>query len=152
MLMGVDAGDHDMMTASILDWIDPDDQTHIQGAESDFYENLTPAYSAKNGPIDDISELLMIKGITPEIFWGIASTNHPLAPSRQKPIVPEAQSAMFHPLSSRRAWSISLPLSPVDESTSTLRPPRSSSLFPEWIPWSLRPLSPPAAVRMMAPV
>lgn len=84
MLMSVDAGDITSITACILDWIDPDDGLHIQGAESDFYENLTPAYSAKNGPIDDISELLMIKGITPELFWGISSSNHPPAAFQAK--------------------------------------------------------------------
>ena len=55
---------------SIEDWIDPDDQTHINGAESDDYLNLDPPYYAKNGPLDDLSELLLIKGMTEELFWG----------------------------------------------------------------------------------
>jgi general secretion pathway protein K len=84
MLMGVDAGDMTPAINSILDWIDPDDNTHIQGAESDFYEDLTPPYMAKNGPIDDLSELLLIKGLTPELYWGAASTNHPLASFQEK--------------------------------------------------------------------
>jgi type II secretory pathway component PulK len=43
--------------------------------------SLDPPYVSKNGPIDDISELLLIKGIyeNPEIFWGTASTNHPIS-------------------------------------------------------------------------
>ena len=47
-----------------------DDNTHINGAESDYYQGLTPPYYAKNGPMDDISELLLIKGIrdNPEIY------------------------------------------------------------------------------------
>ena len=52
-----------------------DDQTRIEGAETEFYQALTPPYSAKNGPIDDITELLLIKGITPEIYYGISVTN-----------------------------------------------------------------------------
>ena len=36
---------------------------------------MNPPYSAKNGPIDDISELLLIKGVTPEIYYGGAATN-----------------------------------------------------------------------------
>lgn len=54
----------------ILDWVDRDDNTRVNGAESDFYQGLTPPYVAKNGPIDDISELLLINGIrdNPEIF------------------------------------------------------------------------------------
>lgn len=55
---------------SIQDWTDPDDQTRINGAESDDYLNLDPPYYAKNGPIDDISELLLVKGMTEELYWG----------------------------------------------------------------------------------
>ena len=75
-LMGVDAGEATPIVNSILDWIDPDDQTHVEGAENDYYQNLRPPYTAKNGPIDDISELLLIKGITPEIYYGMAATNY----------------------------------------------------------------------------
>ena len=49
--------------------IAPDDNKRMQGAESEFYVNLNPAapYVAKNGLMDDISELLLIRGMTPEI-------------------------------------------------------------------------------------
>lgn len=33
--------------------------------------------------MDDISELLLIKGITPEIYWGSKSTNHPVSAFQQ---------------------------------------------------------------------
>jgi general secretion pathway protein K len=79
MLMGVGPGESAPAVASILDWIDPDDSTHIQGAEKDFYQGFRPPYNAKNGPIDDLSELLLIKGITPDLYWGLSSTNHPPA-------------------------------------------------------------------------
>jgi len=62
LVMGVDAGQMTPVVNSILDWIDRDETPRIQGAESDFYQGLTPPYYAKNGPIDDISELLLIKG------------------------------------------------------------------------------------------
>ena len=77
ILMGVDAAEYPQIIASIQDWVDTDDDPHIGGAESDYYEGLKPAYLAKNGPIDDLSELLLIKGITPEIYWGSGSTNVP---------------------------------------------------------------------------
>ena len=76
-LMGVDPSESTPAVNSILDWIDPDDQTRAEGAESDYYQGLTPPYTAKNGPIDDLSELLLVKGITPDLYWGTASTNHP---------------------------------------------------------------------------
>jgi general secretion pathway protein K len=69
-VMGADANDIPTITDSVLDWIDRDDNTHINGAESDYYEGMNPSYEAKNGPIDDLSELLLIKGIrdNPEIY------------------------------------------------------------------------------------
>jgi general secretion pathway protein K len=74
-LMGVAPGEATPIVNSILDWIDPDDQTHVEGAETPYYQGLTPPYMSKNGPIDDISELLLIKGITPEIYYGGLATN-----------------------------------------------------------------------------
>jgi general secretion pathway protein K len=75
-LMGVAPGANTPIVNSILDWIDENDQTHLEGAETKDYETLNPPYAAKNGPIDDISELLLIRGITPEIFYGGSATNY----------------------------------------------------------------------------
>jgi type II secretory pathway component PulK len=74
-LMGVSPGEATPIVNSILDWLDPDDQTHVEGAETSYYQGLTPPYLAKNGPIDDISELLLIKGVTPTIYYGGIATN-----------------------------------------------------------------------------
>jgi type II secretory pathway component PulK len=68
---------------SILDWINPNETAGFNGAKSDYYLHLNPPYYCKNGPIDDISELLLIKGITPEIYWGSNSTNHPVSAFQQ---------------------------------------------------------------------
>ena len=62
--------DRDTTVDSILDWIDKDDRHRVNGAESDYYQSLSPAYSAKNGPLDSLEELLKIKGVTPELFYG----------------------------------------------------------------------------------
>ena len=51
----------------MLDWIDPDNNQHVGGAESDYYESLDPPYQAKDGPMDDLSELLLVRGITGSI-------------------------------------------------------------------------------------
>jgi general secretion pathway protein K len=69
-IVGGDADTGPAIVDGILDWIDRDDNTHVNGAESDYYQGLTPPYNAKNGPIDDLSELLLIKGIAenPEIY------------------------------------------------------------------------------------
>ena len=62
--------DRDTIVDSILDWIDKDDRHRINGAESDYYRGLSPAYSAKNGPLDSVEELLRVRGVTPELFYG----------------------------------------------------------------------------------
>ena len=74
--MGVDANAISVVSDSIQDWVDTDDGTRPAGAESDYYQGMTPPYYAKNAPIDDISELLLVKGVTLPMFWGGSSTNH----------------------------------------------------------------------------
>lgn len=66
---------------SICDWIDRDDDHRLSGAENDYYLHLPTPFYCKNGLIDDMSELLLIKGIwdKPEIYWGSHSTNHPFS-------------------------------------------------------------------------
>ena len=60
---------------SLKDWLDSRDDeaiTGLSGAESAYYQDLSPSYSARNGPISDLNDLLLIKGITPELFYGSA--------------------------------------------------------------------------------
>jgi type II secretory pathway component PulK len=75
-MIGVDPVDVSTIVDSYLDWVDLDNQKHPQGAESDFYARLNPAapYVAKNGLMDDISELLLLKGMQPEIYYGSKRT------------------------------------------------------------------------------
>ena len=68
--MGVDAGSISLVSDSIQDWVDTDDGQRPAGAESDYYQGLTPPYYAKDAPIDDIEELQLIKGVTPHMFKG----------------------------------------------------------------------------------
>jgi general secretion pathway protein K len=62
---------------SLIDWIDADDGDWEQelGAESSYYQSLKTPYPCKNGPIEFIEELLLVKGITPELFYG--TKDHP---------------------------------------------------------------------------
>lgn len=58
------------------DWVDIDDSKLPYGAESgDYYMNLIPSYRAKNKSMDSIDECLMLKDITPEIFYGLGGGN-----------------------------------------------------------------------------
>lgn len=57
-------------TDAILDWIDADDESRVNGAENDVYGTLDVPYATKNAPFDSVEELLMVRGVTPEIFFG----------------------------------------------------------------------------------
>ncbi len=70
--MGLPLDLADIMT----DWVDIDDSRSAYGAESsDYYQNQTPPYLAKNAEMDSIMELLLLKDITPEIFYGLGGGN-----------------------------------------------------------------------------
>lgn len=55
---------------AIVDFVDSDSEEEEFGAESDYYESLTPSYGAKNGPLDSIEELLLVRGVTQELLFG----------------------------------------------------------------------------------
>lgn len=69
--LGVGAGEASSIAGAVADWRDRDDIENIRGgAEKAYYLGRTPPYAPKDGPFDDISELLLVRGITPELFWG----------------------------------------------------------------------------------
>ncbi len=84
-LMGVDADSVSVVSDSIQDWIDTDDAPRVAGAESDYYQGLSPPYFAKNAPMDDLAELLLVKGVTPEMYWGSSSSNSAASQQPQHP-------------------------------------------------------------------
>lgn len=70
VMVGMDPSQADVVTDSIIDWRDEDDFTSPNGAESDYYQSLDHPYLAKNGFFDVPEELLLVRGITPEIYYG----------------------------------------------------------------------------------
>ena len=62
--------DRDTVADSILDWRDANREHRLNGAEEDYYRGLDPPYSAKDGPLDVLEELLLVRGVTPQIFGG----------------------------------------------------------------------------------
>ena len=55
---------------AIIDWRDEDDTPSAGGVEGGYYENLTYGYMSRNGPFRTIRELLMVKDVTDELFYG----------------------------------------------------------------------------------
>ena len=56
--------------AAIADWRDPDNAVSPGGAESEYYLALQPPYQTRNGPFQTVRELLMIRGVSPELLLG----------------------------------------------------------------------------------
>lgn len=67
---GVDTATTDIIVDSIIDWRDPNNLHMVNGAEEDYYRSLPEPYSCKDGLLDAVEELLLVKGVTPEIFYG----------------------------------------------------------------------------------
>jgi type II secretory pathway component PulK len=78
-LVGLDGADSDAIVGAILDWIDRDKNPNLNGVESDYYEGLEPPYKCKDGFMDDLSELLLVRGVTPEMY-GVEGLRPPPPP------------------------------------------------------------------------
>ncbi len=63
----------DAIVDSLVDWIDQDDDiTGVGGAENSYYQGLETPYPCKNAPLENIEELLLVKGVTPPIYKAIS--------------------------------------------------------------------------------
>jgi len=60
---------------AIKDWIDEDNEVTRFGAEDTYYLTLEDPYPCKNNPLEFLEELLLVRGITQELFYG--TEEHP---------------------------------------------------------------------------
>ena len=58
------------VVAAILDWKDQDNTPTPGGAETDYYASQIPPTLPRNGPFQTLRELLMVRGVTPDLFYG----------------------------------------------------------------------------------
>lgn len=72
------------IAAAIVDWRDADDiPTDLQGAlgaEIEYYGSLPNPYAPKNAPFDTVDELLLVRGITPTLLYGLRDASGALIP------------------------------------------------------------------------
>ena len=68
--VGINRRDADIITDSVMDWRDVDNLHRMNGAEDDYYQTLRPPYRAKNGRMDTVEELLLVRGVTPDYYHG----------------------------------------------------------------------------------
>jgi general secretion pathway protein K len=57
---------------ALIDWLDPGSDEQPLGAESTYYLGLPHPYPAKNGPLDSLDELLLVKGFDADILAKLA--------------------------------------------------------------------------------
>lgn len=58
------------LAAAIVDYVDADSDTREGGAEDDTYSGESPSRRCKNGPLDSLEELLLVRGMSKEILFG----------------------------------------------------------------------------------
>lgn len=68
--LGLEQEARDIVVDSILDWRDPNDFHRVNGAENEYYQSLKEPYYCKNGNLDSVEELLLVRGVTPDLFYG----------------------------------------------------------------------------------
>ena len=70
MLMGIPGMTPEIADA-MLDFLDEDEETRPYGCEfADYYQQLQPAYKPLNGPLTSIEQLLLVRGVTPQLLYG----------------------------------------------------------------------------------
>jgi general secretion pathway protein K len=72
--LGLEGEAKDVVVDSVLDWRDTNDFYRANGAENDYYLSLKEPYYCKNGNLDSIEELLLVKGVTPDLYHGKKGT------------------------------------------------------------------------------
>ncbi len=84
--LGLEGEARDIVVDSILDWRDPDDFLRVNGAENDYYQSLKDPYDCKNGNLDSVEELLLVRGVTPELFYGKKEKSTTGEISKEEPV------------------------------------------------------------------
>lgn len=57
---------------AVIDWLDADSEiSGFGGAESNYYEGLTPPITIANMQMISVSELQQVKGVTPQLYRGL---------------------------------------------------------------------------------
>ncbi|MDB6064753.1 MAG: hypothetical protein JWR26_961 [Pedosphaera sp.] len=58
------------IVAAIIDWRDEDNAVTPGGAEAEYYSSLKPPSLPRNGPLQTTRELLMVRGVSRDLFLG----------------------------------------------------------------------------------
>jgi general secretion pathway protein K len=64
--MGVDSARAEQIVAAIVDWRSPAGVTQFDA----FYQSLTPSFRSRHASFEETEELLLVRGMTPELYYG----------------------------------------------------------------------------------
>jgi DNA uptake protein ComE-like DNA-binding protein len=105
---------------AILDWMDEDDEPREYGAEVDYYSSLDPPYAPKNGLLETVEELLLVRGVTPQLLFGADVNRNGLIDENE---MAQATAVGDSQLLSR-GWASMLTLHSKEQNNSSLGEPR----------------------------
>lgn len=83
-VLEIEANEIDPIVEAIKNWVDPDVSHNC--VEDAYYQRFDPPYRCKKGPMDSLSELLLVKGVTPEIYRKIRPYLTTVSAQNQPPI------------------------------------------------------------------
>jgi general secretion pathway protein K len=69
LALGQDPGQAELTLAGILDWRAPSPGGSFTGFDQ-YYLSLTPSFQARHASVQEIEELLLVRGVTPDLFYG----------------------------------------------------------------------------------
>jgi len=71
--IGLEGEERDTVADAMIDWWDADHEiTGVNGAEQDYYRSLDEPHECRDGDLPIIEELLLVKGIDEQVFYGDA--------------------------------------------------------------------------------
>jgi type II secretory pathway component PulK len=128
LLMAMPGMTEDVADA-IMDWIDEDDEPREFGAEGEYYGTLDPPYYPKNAPLDSVEELLLVRGVTPTMLFGmdlnrngVIDPHESQATGQTSPTIASLTDPALGDLS--RGWSPYLTLYSAEKNVNSLGLPR----------------------------
>jgi general secretion pathway protein K len=69
-VIGIPEPDATIIVESVMDWRDVDNAFRANGAEDEYYQGLPVPYKTKNGMMETVEELLLIRGVTRDYYYG----------------------------------------------------------------------------------
>lgn len=111
-VLALEPGESEALRDAILDWRDPDDLLHLEGAEDADYRRAGLPYGAADGPFGSVEELRYVLGMTPERFAmlaplvtvhsGLGFVNTAYAPEELLKVLPGADADQVEAIMAQR--------------------------------------------------